>query len=198
MPEELVVLIAIVGIVLVGLAFTAINLVDKAGQFIGLALLIFLGVLLLNRALPTPSYPEAYLPGDPSPSSPYPPGSYPPSASRPFTTNDPAAPNQTPSRSFNFDTALDDLSGFVQSAFNRIDEFVYGDPYVANPQPLQPDDAVSPPLAQQPQPPEQSGYQIRPDGVPSRVSTLVEPNAPAAARPAASPGGGSRPVSAWW
>lgn len=41
MPEQLVVVIGIVGIVLIGLAFTAIDLVKDAGRLIGLGLLVF-------------------------------------------------------------------------------------------------------------------------------------------------------------
>ncbi|MBD3882977.1 hypothetical protein IFO70_14515 [Phormidium tenue FACHB-886] len=209
MPDQLVVLASIAGIVLVGLAFTAIDLVKDAGRLIALGLLAFLAILLLNRTLPTNepyssdtySSPDAYSSNDPAntyPRNTYPPGTYPPGTyppgttpSQPFTSDDPAAPNQTPSSSFSLDNALDSLSRFGQSVFTRIDEFVYGEPYAVNqqPQPLQPD-----PASQQPAQPAEAGYQIRPDGVPSRVSTPVE-SAPAA-RPTSTTRG--RPVPALW
>lgn len=219
MPDQLVVLASVAGIVLVGLAFTAIDLVKDAGRLIALGLLAFLGILLLNRTLPSSepyspnaysspdaySSPNTYSPNNPpstySPNT-YPPNTYPPNTyspgnyppgtapSQPFTTDNPAAPNQAPSSSFGLDEALNGISRFVQSVFTRIDEFVYGEPYAVNqqPQPLQPDSS------QQPAQPSEPGYQIRPDGVPSRVSTPVE-SAPTT-RPTSTTG--SRPIPALW
>ena len=237
MPEQLVILIAIAGIVIVGLAFTSIDLIKDAGKLIGLALLAFLAILLLNRTMPSstpsstysssptaPSYPPgsypsgtyspgaypsgtyspgAYPSGTYSPGA-YPPGTYPPTpyAAQPNPAQpNPAIPNSS-SRPFSADSALNGLSGFVKTAFDRIDEFVYGNPYAVE-QPsrsLQPDTSVSQqPAATAEQPivqPAEPGYQIRPDGVPSRVSSPVESAAPVT-RPAASTAN-SRTVSAWW
>ena len=221
MPEQLVILIAIAGIVIVGLAFTSIDLIKDAGKLIGLALLAFLAILLLNRTMPSstpsstysssptaPSYPPgsypsgAYPPGTYSPGA-YPPGAYPPTpyAAQPNPAPNPAIPNSS-SRPFNPDSALNGLSGFMKTAFDRIDEFVYGTPYAVD-QPsrsLQPDTSVSQqPAATAEQPidqPAEPGYQIRPDGVPSRVSSPVESAAPVT-RPATSTAN-SRTVSAWW
>ena len=231
MPEQLVILIAIAGIVIVGLAFTSIDLIKDAGKLIGLGLLAFLAVLLLNRTMPssttTSTYsssptapgtypPSAYSPGTyppgtypPSTYSPgtYPPGTYPPStapnAAQPNSSTNPTSPNASASKSYNVDSAFNGFSGFVKSAFDRIDEFVYGSPYAVD----QPDRSLQPaPASQQPattaeQPiePAQPGYQIRPDGVPSRVSSPVDSasvtNAPVT-RPAST--ASSRTVSAWW
>jgi hypothetical protein len=175
MPDQLVVLIAVIGIVIVGFAFTAIDLVKDAGRLIGLGLLVFLVVLLLNRALPQTATID--------PSSPYSPApSY------------PSSPNQPTSPPFSFDAAYNGFSNFIRSALRGIDEFVYGNPYSVGQQPApdsQPAESV---------PPEDQGYQIRPDGVPSRVSTLVEPEPATGAPTTAAPASTSRrrPVSAWW
>jgi hypothetical protein len=230
MPEQLVILIAIAGIVIVGLAFTSIDLIKDAGKLIGLALLAFLAILLLNRTMPSsapsstysssptaPSYPPGSYPSGSSPSGTYPPGTYSPGtyspgayppgtypstpyAAQPNPATNPAIPNSS-SKPFSADSALNGLSGFVKTAFDRIDEFVYGNPYAVD-QPsrsLQPDTSVSqqPATAEQPiDQPAEPGYQIRPDGVPSRVSSPVESAAPVT-RPATSTAN-SRAVSAWW
>jgi hypothetical protein len=219
MPEQLVILIAIAGIVIVGLAFTSIDLIKDAGKLIGLALLAFLAILLLNRTMPSsapsstysssptaPSYPPgsypsgAYSPGAYSPGA-YSPGAYPPTpyAAQPNPAPNPAIPNFS-SKPFSADSALNGLSGFVKTAFDRIDEFVYGNPYAAD-QPsrsLQPDPSSQQPAAIAEQPidqPAEPGYQIRPDGVPSRVSSPVESPAPVTRSASTA---NSRTVSAWW
>ncbi len=218
MSEQLVILIAIAGIVIVGLAFTSIDLIKDAGKLIGLALLAFLALLLLNRTMPSstpsstysssptaPSYPPGSYPSGTYPPGTYSPGTYPPT---PYTTQpnsaqpNPAIPNSS-SKPFSADSALNGLSGFVKTAFDRIDEFVYGSPYAVD-QPsrsLQPDTSVSQqPAAPAEQPidqPAEPGYQIRPDGVPSRVSSPVESSAPVT-RPATTSTANSRTVSAWW
>jgi hypothetical protein len=210
MPEQLVVLMAIVGIVIVGLAFTSIKLLKDIGQFIAFGLLAFLVVLLLNRALPSGTTTATYPASPASPYSPgtYPPGTYPPGTyptpytAQPSSPTNPAIPNSSTSGSFNVDSALNGFSGFVKTAFDRIDEFVYGNPYAVD-QPtrsLQPDTAQPNTASQQPtvtaDQPIEPGYQIRPDGVPSRVSSPVDSAAPVT-RPATA-NTSSRPVSAWW
>ena len=226
MPEQLVILIAIAGIVIVGLAFTSIDLIKDAGKLIGLGLLAFLAVLLLNRTMPssttTATYsssptapgnypPNTYPPNTYSPGT-YPPGTYPPStyppstapnAAQPNSPANPTIPNSSASKSYSVDSAFNGLSGFVKSTFDRIDEYVYGTPYAVD-QPdrsLQPDPASQQPTvtAEQPIEPAQPGYQIRPDGVPSRVSSPVD-SAPVSHAPVtrSASTAGSRTVSAWW
>jgi hypothetical protein len=165
-------------------------------------------------AYPPSTYsPDAYPPGTYSPGA-YPPGTYPtPYAAQPSSPANPTIPpNSSDSGSFKVDSALNGFSGFIKSAFDRIDEFVYGNPYAVD-QPtrsLQPDTAVSQQPdalpAEQPTEPPAPGYQIRPDGVPSRVSSPVNSSAPVTSAPAtrapvtrpATSTSSSRPVSAWW
>ncbi|HEY9630268.1 MAG TPA: hypothetical protein V6C84_23490 [Coleofasciculaceae cyanobacterium] len=213
MPEPFALTVGIAGIILIGLAFTAINLVKDAGRLIALALLAFLAVILLNRTM-SPSNNFTYPNSSGSNSVPnssnspgFPNSSNSPDFSNPSVAptypgvpNSSTSPTQRPRSSFDFDSASKGISDFAKSVSRGIDEFVYGNPYAVEPSPSEIEPGVEPGSTQtRSVPPEQQGYQIRPDGVPSRVSTLVEPDAPGRTGGAAgSSGAAGRPVSAWW
>jgi len=216
MPEPLVLTVGIAGIILIGLAFTAINLVKGAARLIGLGLLGFLFVVLLNRMMspsgnltsPNSNFPNSSnSPNFPNSSnSPNFPNSS-TSPTYPSSPNSSTSPDQRRPSSFSLDSVSRGISDFVKSVSKGLDQFVYGDPYAVEPpsdqqtngQYLEPDSSQSGSL-----PPGQPSYQIRPDGVPSRVSTLVVPEDSAASTgtsgaPSSNTGTSvSRPVSAWW
>lgn len=204
MPDQLLTLVGIAGIIAVGVTLTLINLIKGAGQFIAVGLLVFLGVIMLNRTLFSPEV--ATVPSNP-PAQSFPNPTYPGSQNFPGSQtnpniqnpgipnaqNPPLTPDQRPRSSVTLDSISEGISRFARTVFSSIDEFVYGSPYAVEP-------PSSTETAAQPLLPEQQGYQIRPDGVPSRVSTLV---------PGEDPGAGGagntgtvapqrRPVSAWW
>ncbi len=221
MPEPFGVTIGIAGIILIGLIFTAINLVKDAGRFIGLGLLGFVLLILLNRAMspsgnlnnpgtnPNSTYPNPNASNYPDSNSTYPnPNStYPnpnasnyPNSSSPNASTSPV--RRSPSPSFSLDSVSKGISDFAKSVSKGLDRFVYGDPNaVESPSNQQADgQRIEPNSSQAELPPEQQGYQIRPDGVPSRVSTLVVPDSSATdtSGVARSRAGAGRPVSAWW
>ncbi|MBW4658161.1 MAG: hypothetical protein KME15_05770 [Drouetiella hepatica Uher 2000/2452] len=217
MPEPFGVTIGIAGIILIGLIFTAINLVKDAGRFIGLGLLGFVLLVLLNRTMSpsgnltnpgsNPNYPNPNIPISPSPYTTYPDPTftYPNSNNSPNPNPDASTSPTQRSPSFSFDSVSKGISDFAKSVSEGLDRFVYGDPNAVEPPPdRQADGRTEPESSQVELPPEQQGYQIRPDGVPSRVSTLVVPDSPSSARApnAATAGAGgagaNRPVSAWW
>lgn len=52
MPEPVVIVIALVGLIMLGLAFSAINLLQSAGRIVALSLFMFVTILLIQRFLP--------------------------------------------------------------------------------------------------------------------------------------------------
>lgn len=147
---------------------------------------------MLNRSLPPTT----------TATSPESPNTYPSSPTYPTSPNQPQFPSS-------LDSAYQGFSSLVQRALNGIDNFVYGNPYDVGQQPLGQQPAEGQRLqpaptadAQSPEP----GYQIRPDGVPSRVSTLVESPTSGTTVPPGTAAGTSnnarpssvRPVSALW
>ncbi|MBW4516200.1 MAG: hypothetical protein KME11_13380 [Timaviella obliquedivisa GSE-PSE-MK23-08B] len=51
MPEPVTIILSLLGISVVGLAFTALRLIKNVTQFVAISLLIFFAILLANRSL---------------------------------------------------------------------------------------------------------------------------------------------------
>lgn len=51
MPEPITVILSLLGISVVGLAFTALRLIKNVTQFVAISLLVFFAILLANRSL---------------------------------------------------------------------------------------------------------------------------------------------------
>ena len=111
MPEWLLIVIAIAGIFLIGLFFSAIDLVKDFARIVFISLFVFLLILVANRIL---------APGEPDPN--FGQNNYPPDAE--FI--EPIEPNGSQVEPYVGDGSNACVSDYLRNLSEDIDEFVFG------------------------------------------------------------------------